>query len=102
MDDDIQLISDGDGVAVIGSPTAVEGFLASEGLPSKDLGLPKLGSVLSAAAGATQAGSAIAASSGRWVKVTAQSAQALKKYSLMKGSSPGVSRAVLTQNGKIK
>jgi hypothetical protein len=41
MDDDIQLISDGDGLAVIGSPTAVERFLVSEELPSKDLGLPR-------------------------------------------------------------
>ncbi|MGW2933553.1 hypothetical protein ACWDA7_17190 [Streptomyces sp. NPDC001156] len=46
MDDDIQLITDGDGLAVIGSPTAVERFLVSEGLPSKDLGLPRLGSTL--------------------------------------------------------
>ena len=102
MDDDIQLISDGDGLAVIGSPMAVERFLVSEGLPSKDLGLPRLGSTLSAAAGAAQTGSEIAASSGRWVKLTPQSAQALKKYPLMKGSGPGVSRAVLTENGKIK
>ncbi len=46
MDDEIQLISDGDGLAVIGSPTAVERFLVSEGLPSKDLGLPRLGAAL--------------------------------------------------------
>lgn len=74
MDDDIQLISDGDGLAVIGSPTAVERFLVSEGLPSKDLGLPRLGSTLMAVAGAAQAGSEIAANSGRWVMVTEQSA----------------------------
>ncbi len=40
MDNEIQLISDGDGLAVIGDPAAVERFLVSEGLPSKDLGLP--------------------------------------------------------------
>ncbi|ABW12844.1 conserved hypothetical protein [Parafrankia sp. EAN1pec] len=70
MDDEIQLISDGDGLAVIGSPKVVERFLASEGLPSKDLGLPRLGSALGAVAGAAQAGSEIAANSGRWVKLT--------------------------------
>ncbi|MGY9065250.1 hypothetical protein [Streptomyces sp. CAS3] len=102
MDDDIQLMSDGDGLAVIGSPAAVERFLVSEGLPSRDLGLPRLGSTLSAMAGATQAGSEIAANSGRWVKLTEQSAQSLKKYKLMKGSHPDASRAVLTENGKIK
>ncbi|WP_329493432.1 hypothetical protein [Kitasatospora herbaricolor] len=102
MDDDIQLISDGEGLAVIGSPTAVERFLVSEGLPSKDLGLPRIGSTLKAVAGATRTGSEIAADSGRWVKLTEQSAQALKKYEVMKGSSPGASRAVLTENGQIK
>ncbi|MFF7403232.1 hypothetical protein [Streptomyces murinus] len=102
MDDDIQLMSDGDGLAVIGSPAAVERFLVSEGLPSRDLGLPRLGSTLSAMAGATQAGSEIAANSGRWVKLTEQSARSLKKYKLMKGSHPDASRAVLTENGKIK
>jgi hypothetical protein len=102
MDDEIQLISDGDGLAVIGNPAAVERFLVSEGLPSKDLGLQRLGSVLSTGAGAAQAGSEIAANSGRWVKLTKESAEALNKYNLMKGSSPGISRAVLTDRGKIK
>ncbi|WP_326828518.1 hypothetical protein OIE13_19780 [Streptosporangium sp. NBC_01810] len=55
MDSEIQLISDGDGLAVIGSPTAVERFLVSEGLPSKDLGLQRLTPTLSAAAGAARA-----------------------------------------------
>src|ERR1700761_5344097 len=36
MGDEIQLISDGDGLAVIGDPAAVDRFLAAEGLPSKD------------------------------------------------------------------
>ena len=102
MDDEIQLISDGDGLAVIGDPAAVEGFLVSEGLSSKDLGLPRLGAVLNTGAAVAQAGSEIAANSGRWVKLTKESAQALKKYPLMKGSRPGVSRAVLTSNGKSK
>src|SRR5262249_4437038 len=46
MDDEIQLISDGDGLAVIGGPEAVERFLVSEGLSSKDRELPRLGTVL--------------------------------------------------------
>ena len=32
MDDEIELISDGDGLAVIGEPAIVERFLISEGL----------------------------------------------------------------------
>ncbi|MEU7696438.1 hypothetical protein [Microbispora hainanensis] len=102
MDDEIELISDGDGLAVIGNPAAVDHFLMSEGLPSKDLGLKRLRSALGAGAEAVQVGSDIAAKAGRWVKLTEKSAQAMKKYTLMKGSKRDVSRAVLTENGKIK
>jgi hypothetical protein len=76
MDDEVQLISDDDGLAVIGDPAAVERFLAAEGLPSRDLRLPRLRAGLGAAAAVAQAGSDIAANSGRWVKMTKESAQA--------------------------
>lgn len=99
MDDEIQLINDGDGLAVIGDPVVVDRFLASEGLPSKDLRLKRL---LSIGAAAAQAGSEIAANCGRWVKLTEESAQLLKKYDLMKGPTKDISRAVLTDKGKIK
>jgi hypothetical protein len=103
MDDEIQLISDDDGLAVIGDPAAVERFLVSEGLPSKDLGLPRLGVVLSTGAAAAQAGSEIAASSGRWVKLTEESAQLVNKYGLRKSSKTGLSTGVLKGNsGQIK
>jgi hypothetical protein len=102
MSSEVELISDGAGVAVIGDPAAVELFLASQGLPSKDLGLLRLGKVLASGGVATQAGAEIAANSGRWVKLTEESAKALKKYKLMTGSRPGVSRAVLTDGGKSK
>jgi hypothetical protein len=96
VDDEIQLISDGDGLAVVGNPAAVERFLVSEGLPSsKDLGLLRLGSVLSTGAAATQAGSEIAANSGRWVKVTKESAQLVKKHGLRENSKTGLSTGVV-------
>jgi len=102
MDSDIELISDGDGLAVIGEPAAVERFLASEGLASKSLDLPRLSTVLSSGSGAAQAGAEIAAASGRWVKLTKQSAELMQKYPLMKGSDSGVARAIVTQKGKTK
>ncbi|MEV5497355.1 hypothetical protein AB0M50_18345 [Nonomuraea fuscirosea] len=102
MDNEIQLISDGDGLAVIGHPTAAERFLVSEGLPSKDLGLQRLGSVLGIGAGALQAGSEIAANSGRWVQLTKESAQLVKKIGLMESKTPGVSHAMVGQPGSIK
>lgn len=101
MSNEVHLINDGDGVAVIGEPSAVERFLSSEGLPSKALDTARFSSVLTAGAGSVTAASTLAGQSGRWVKLTEQSAAAMKQAPLMKGSSPEVSRAVLTQNGKI-
>jgi hypothetical protein len=103
MDNEIQLISDGDGLAVIGNPTAVERFLVSEGLPSKDLGLQRLGPALSTGAAAAQAGSEIAANSGRWVKLTKESAQIVHKHGLRESSKTGLSTGVLKgSHGQIK
>ena len=69
--DEIELISDGDGLAVIGDATAVERFLSSAGLPSRDLQLHhKLGTSLNAGSGVAAAGSQLAVNSGRWVKLT--------------------------------
>ena len=104
MDREIQLVTDGDGLAVIGDAGAVERFLVSEGLASssKDLGLARLKSTLSTGSAAAQTGSEVAANSGRWVKLTQESAAKLAKYDLMKGSSEGVKRAVLTEKGKSK
>ncbi len=103
MDNEIQLISDGDGLAVIGDSAAVDRFLLSEGLSSEDLGLPRLDAVLSTGAAAAQAGSEMAANSGRWVKLTKESAQLADKYGLRKSSETGLSTGVLKGNsGQIK
>ncbi|MFJ2755770.1 hypothetical protein ACIO3S_09240 [Nocardioides sp. NPDC087217] len=103
MDNEIQLISDGSGVAVIGDPTAVERFLVSEGLPSTDLGLHRLGAVLNAGAAAAQTGSELASNSGRWVKLSKESARAIDKYGLRTSSKSGLSTGVLKGNkGQIK
>ncbi|MBL7255614.1 hypothetical protein [Paractinoplanes lichenicola] len=101
MENEIELISDGDGLAVIGHPAAVDRFLAAERLPSKDLGLKRLIPSLGTTAKVLKAGADMSEKSGRWVQLTAESAQAVKKYNLMAGSRDGVSRAVLTDHGKI-
>jgi hypothetical protein len=101
MDDQAELISDGDGLAVIGNPTAVEQFMASVGL-SSNAGSPRLGAAFSAGASVAQTGSAIGANSGRWVKLTKESAQAVKKLGLTPTKTPGVSHAMVGQRGAIK
>lgn len=103
MNDEIQLISDGDGLAVIGDPAAVDRFLVSEGLTSKDLGLHRLRPTLGTAAAATQAASEIAANSGRWVKLTKKSAQLAHKHGLRGSGKSGLDTGVLRGNhGQIK
>ncbi|MGW0797123.1 hypothetical protein [Streptomyces sp. NPDC002692] len=102
MDNEIQLISDGDGLAVIGNATDVERFLVSEGLPSKDLGVHRLKSIFGTGAAAAQAGSEIAADSARWVKLTKESAERVQKFGLMKTKTPGISHAMIGKPGSIK
>lgn len=101
MDSEIQLIADGEGLAVIGDPADVERFLVSEGLlpSSKEIGLERTGFVVADAAGVVQAGSEIAANSGRWVKLTSESFRRVKKYGLRESSSTGLSTGVLKLKG---
>lgn len=100
---EIELINDGNGVAVIGPISAVEQFLISQELPSQELDLKRIGSTLNSTAGIAQMGSGISSESGRWVKLTKESAAAFDKTRKMTGSRPGVSRAILTEdNGRIK
>ncbi len=101
MDDEVELISDGDGLAVIGDPTAVERFMASVGL-SSNAASPRLGAALSAGASVAQTGSEIATNTGRWVKLTQESAQKLQKVPLIPTDKPGISHAMLGQRGSIK
>lgn len=93
MDDEIQLISDGEGLAVVGEPSAVERFLVAEGLAAQDLGISRLGSTLNTGSAVLQAGSEITASSGRWMKLTEESAKVAKKYPLVKNAKTGTSYA---------
>ena len=52
-----------------------------------------LGGALNVGSAAAKGGSEVAASAGRWVKLTEESARALKLGNAMKGSSDSVSRA---------
>lgn len=102
MSAEIQLISDGDGVAIIGDPGAVERFLLDEGLPLDSPRLPKLARGLGSGAAGAQAVQAIAESSGRWVKLTPESVDKIKKFGLTPTKAPGVSHAMAGKPGQIK
>lgn len=100
MSDEIEMVSDGQGVALLGDAGAIDRFLASEGLPSRVLDLSRVSTATATGAGAVQIGSQVAATSGRWVLLTEKSAQAMKRMSMMKGSTAGTSRAVAMDGGK--
>lgn len=99
MSSEIELISDGDGLAVIGDPAVIERFLAAEDLTSKDLPLPRLSKVVGSGAAGLQASAEVAANSGRWVKLTAESAAKVKKFGLTPTKTPGVSHAMIGRPG---
>ncbi|NLT26503.1 MAG: hypothetical protein GXX90_07625 [Microbacteriaceae bacterium] len=100
---EIELVGDGDGIAVFGDAAVVERFLAEAGVESRPLRVRmRAGSTLAAAAGAAHAGSTAAVASGRWIRLTAESARALDLGTAMQGSAEGLSRTVvMTQGGKI-
>ncbi len=100
----LQLISDGEGLAVLGEATEIERFLASEGMDravSRDLG-KQLQPVLGVAAGALHLDSAVAANSGRWVQLTAESAEKVAKFGLTPTNTPGVSHAMIGPRGSTQ
>jgi hypothetical protein len=102
---EIELVSDGDGLAIIGNSADVERFLLSAGLeaaPSKELDLHRLWSSSGSAGAAAQVGADFAANSGRWVKLTSESAQAIKKYGLMPTADGKALHAMVGQPGHIK
>ena len=99
MNEELELLSDGDGLAVLGSPSVVERFIASTGLA--DAGEFDVAAALSRGSSLAMAGSAVAAASGRWVMLTAESAEKVKQYGLTEAGK-GVSHAMVSDGGKIK
>lgn len=105
---EIQLVADEHGLAVLGPQVAVEQFLASEGLvpigtASQGLGVGRLGGLLRAGSMTAQAGSDLAANSGRWVKLSEESAKSVKKYGLRESSKTGLSTGVVKgDKGQVK
>lgn len=98
------MISDGEGLTVIGAPSEVDRFLVSQGLdkaPSKDLS-SRLQPILRTSADLAQTGSVVAAGSGRWVQLTAESASKVAQLGLMPSKTPGVSHAMIAHSGKVQ
>jgi len=100
VDQELEIISDGDGLAIFGNPAAIEVFLARGGVESREINTVRVGNVVAAGAGTAEAGAGIAAMSGRWVQLSEKSAHLTQHGNLMKGSADNLQRAIVTQNGK--
>lgn len=97
------VISDGDGLAVFGDPQAVEQYLRREGLwyDSKKLDLGWLRHMVTFGAETVQTAADVAANSGRWVKVTKESAVAVDEHGFMDTKTPGVRWLMAGKPGDI-
>lgn len=97
----IELIADDDGLAVIGAPGAVERFLDSLGLLSASSDLP-LRRVLEVGSEVAHAASDVVENSGRYVKLTRESAERVRQFGLTPTNTPGISHAMIGKRGSIE
>ena len=104
MDDEVQLISDGDGLAVIGPQNAVEQFLkcANQWASSHELDLRRLKPLLGVGSDIAHAASEVAANSCRWFKLTEESARLVKENGLMPSKTPGQNHLLIGVPGTVK
>lgn len=103
MTDAIELICDGEGLAVLGDPTAVKRFLDSEGLrtQSQELGLERLGPALETGSNIAELVSDIYANTGRYVRLTKESSEDIRRFGLMPTGVRGISHAMIGEPGSI-
>lgn len=106
MSNELELVADEEGLAVVGNVADVERFFLSAGLdrlPSRDIDLQRLRSLTNTAGTGVGVAGDVAANSGRWVKLTADSAKAMHEFGLMavKDGPPGVRHAMIGQPGDI-
>lgn len=103
MNDEVELIRDGDGLAVVGNPTAVDRFLSSMGVGeiAVALHIDKLGRALETGSDFANAAAEMVEKSGRYVKLTKESAARLKAEGFIETKTKGVSYAMFGQPGEV-
>lgn len=99
----VELIHDGEGLAVIGEQSAVERFLDSVGLLSlaQDLPLVRLGVALDSGSKIADSAARVVENAGRYVRLTKESAEQVKEFGLMPTKTKGISHAMLGDPGSI-
>ena len=84
--DDIEVISDGEGLVLVGEPTQVAKFVAASGLPSTSIDFARLTATAGIGASVLNAAADISANAGRWVKLTEESARAAQVLPVVQNS----------------
>lgn len=105
MTDEIQLVSDGDGLAVIGrDAAAVQRFLRRAGLwtDSKELDLHRLRPAIALGAEVVKEAAEFASHAGRWVKLTEESARLVQEHGLMESKTEGVRHLMVGTPGNVQ
>jgi hypothetical protein len=102
VSNEIEILSDGSGLVVMGQPGDVEAFLTANGMEAESAAQSLVPAVLDVALKGLQLASSLSADSGRWVKLTKESAEAMKKFGLMDTSTPGIKHAMVGKPGEIK
>lgn len=103
MANEIELVSDGDGVLVAGDSSAVARFLGHVGLldQAHEVDLARINTIAKTGADAFATVSAIVEQSAMYLKLTPDSARRLKDGGgLMKTKTKGISHAMLGESGK--
>lgn len=99
---EIELALDGDGLAVMGRAADVERFLTANGWEGREIDVSRVASIASRLGSAVQAASVIAQNSGRWVKLSEESARRVQELGLRASSSSGLATGVLRgDHGRI-
>ncbi|ADG76151.1 conserved hypothetical protein [Cellulomonas flavigena DSM 20109] len=103
MDDEIELISDGEGLAVFGDSRAIDRFLGDMGLATSAAERTRVPRSFAKLSGIVQTTAEASAQSGRWVKLTEESAAQVKMLGLMKSKTTGLDMGIVRgSNGQIK
>ena len=102
--DEVELISDGESLLVVGEGRSVERFLRTKGLlkRAQAFGSAQLTPLLRSSAGFVGTLSEAARESALWLKITPESAEAIAEFGLTDTTVPGVSYAMAGQRGDIK
>lgn len=103
MDDEVEIVSDAEGLAVIGEASAVDRFLRSFRIRdvAQSLGLDRLSVAVERGGTLANAGAVMSEKSGRYVKLTKESADLIREHGLMPTKTEGISHAMVGAPGNI-